>query len=94
MANKHKRESGQATVEYILIVSAVVSFYVMLARGLNSSGLASKLAAPITTDFARAYQYGRIDAKGYDDGGPINHPRAVEKGNNNFRIFINPTPGG
>ena len=35
------------------------------------------------------YTYGYPGAKGYDDGGPLNHPRAVG-GTGNFRIFINP----
>lgn len=80
-------ESGQAMMEYILLLAIVVSFYVIVAKGLTEMGISEKLMRPLTESFASAYQYGHPKAKGYDDGGPEYHPRAVE-GGTNFRIFI------
>jgi hypothetical protein len=87
-----KDESGQAVTEYILLLAAIVGFYVILANFINSYGLGSKLMVPITGNFAHAYQYGKVNALGFEDGGPSNHPRIHSAGN--FRIFINPAGGG
>jgi len=84
-----KNESGQATTEYILLLFIVVSAYMAIAAFLNQYGLAQKMSTPITQSFAKAYQYGRPDALGFDDpGGPKNHPRIPENGV--VRLFINP----
>lgn len=85
-----KRESGQATLEYVLLLTIVVSFFMIVSQGLERLGLADKLLKPITQDFAYAYKYGHPDARGYDEGDPKMHPRIDTKGN--FRIFINPSP--
>ncbi len=84
-----KDEGGQGLIEYVLLLSLVVSFYLLVASGLNRIGLAKKLMSPITTTFAAAYQFGHPQAKGFDNGGPVYHPRA-EKGEKSFRIFLNP----
>jgi Flp pilus assembly pilin Flp len=84
-----ENESGQAVVEYILLLAVVASVYILMGKALASSGLGNLLMTPITGDFARTYQYGRHDALGFDDGGPKNHPRA-RGGDGNFRLFINP----
>lgn len=85
-------ERGQAITEYLLMIFTILSFYLIVAKFLNSYGLAGKLAAPITQGFARTYQYGKNDVKGFEDGGPSDHPRIHAGGN--FRIFINPALGG
>lgn len=83
-------QSGQGTVEYIVLLAVIVSFYLVIAQGFGKIGFSKKLLAPLNQDFARAYQYGHPKAKGYDDGGPAFHPRIEGGGENNFRIFINP----
>jgi hypothetical protein len=83
-----RRDSGQATIEYVLLIATVVSFYLIVLRGLGRIGVSSRVAGPITGEFARAYRYGHPKAKGPDDGGPDLHPRFL--GGNNFRIFLNP----
>jgi hypothetical protein len=81
---------GQAITEYLLLISFVVGFYLIISLGLKKLDLEFKLTLPIKAAFASAYRYGHTQAKGYDDGGPINHPRAEVVGENNFRIFYNP----
>jgi hypothetical protein len=82
-------DSGQAITEYVVMIAVVLSFYLIIARFLTSSGLATKLASPIQQDFARTYQYGKPDVLGFSDpGGPKDHPRIQSTGN--FRLFINP----
>lgn len=83
-------EAGQGTLEYILILAIIAGGFSLMMSGITNMDLASKLASPINTSFAATYRYGHPKAKGWDDGGPENHPRATDKGNNNFRIFINP----
>ena len=86
---------GQATTEYIILLAAVVSAYVILARGFAQARVAERLTRPVREEFASAYRYGHTKAKGFEDGGPINHPRVTGQqagpggGAGNFRIFIN-----
>jgi hypothetical protein len=81
-------ESGQATLEYILLIAVVVSTFVVMMRGLERFGLGEKMLKPIREDFAYAYKYGHPQARGYDEGEPRLHPRIEVQGS--FRIFINP----
>ena len=82
------KESGQATTEYILLLSIVVLIFTLVSTGLKNAGVAGLLTKPITGPFAAAYQFGRADAKGWDNGSsPENHPRA-DSGTGNFRIFL------
>ncbi|MGK5086264.1 hypothetical protein WDW86_01795 [Bdellovibrionota bacterium FG-2] len=87
-----KDEAGQATVEYILLLSVIVTFFILLAQGISQMGLAEKLARPIQKEFKAAYRYGHPKAKGEEEGGYEHHPRAREGGKDkeNFRIFLNP----
>lgn len=80
-------ESGQTLTEYVLLLAAILSFFVTVGAGIRRWGLEAKILKPLNERFAKAYQYGHPDALGYDDGGPKKHPRAPEKGNGNFRIF-------
>ncbi|OFZ52747.1 MAG: hypothetical protein A2428_03340 [Bdellovibrionales bacterium RIFOXYC1_FULL_54_43] len=87
--------SGQATVEYILLVSFVAMAFMLLSGMIGDIQLTERLMKPLKQDYARAYQYGNPKAKGYDDGGPLHHPRAVPgSGEGNFRLFINPDATG
>ena len=85
-----KNDSGQAVTEYILLLAVVTGLFLLMFKLLPTLGIMKKLATPITGSYAKAYQYGHTRAKGYDDGGPENHPRATGGGTNNFRIFLNP----
>jgi uncharacterized protein (UPF0333 family) len=84
-----KNEEGQAVTEYILLMAVILMIYLMVTTTMAKIGLAKKLTTPLTTSFAAIYQYGHPLAKGYQNGGPMYHPR-VEGGDNNFRIFFNP----
>lgn len=81
-------DSGQAAIEYILILTIIVSFYMGLMTVIDKARLGERLAAPIVTSYAMTYKYGNPKAKGFDEGTPENHPRAVVGGK--VRLFINP----
>jgi Flp pilus assembly pilin Flp len=84
-----RNEEGQAVTEYVLMLAAIVSLYLLMTAGLVRIGLAKRLMTPLTTQFAAVYRYGHPKAKGFDDGGPEYHPRAMSSsGQNNFRLFI------
>ena len=80
-------ESGQAVTEYILLLLTVVGAFLTISSFIANSNLAQSLTAPITKDFAHAYQYGNSTTLGFEDGGPKNHPRL-----GTGRMFINPVP--
>ena len=81
-------ESGQSVVEYVLILSIIVGFYMGLIQVIDKARLAERLAGPVVGSFAKTYKYGHPLAKGYDDGTPEKHPRA--SGDGKIRLFINP----
>lgn len=89
-----RSRSGQTTVEYILLISIILTGASLVYKGLEKLNLSSRFKKPISGEFARAYRYGHPQAKGYEDGedynsgGPDMHPRI--DGGNNFRIFFNP----
>lgn len=83
-----RNESGQAAIEYVLILTIIVSFYMALVTVIDKARLGERLAAPIVTSFAMTYKYGNPKAKGFDEGTPENHPRVVVGGK--VRLFINP----
>ncbi len=78
-------ESGQAVLEYVLLLTLVVSIFGVISSALGKFDFAGKLLGPLSGDFAHAYRYGHPKALGFDDGGPKKHPRA--NGGDNFRIF-------
>jgi len=84
---KNGSESGQAIIEYILLLSVLVGAFMILETGLKRLGIGAALLAPISDSFKWAYKYGHPKARGYDEGEPKNHPRTVQ-GENDFRIFI------
>lgn len=86
---KRDPESGQALVEYILLLAIIVGIYMLVVKGFSEYQIAKKLTARITGPFTRTYRYGHPQTRGYEDGTPKKHPR-VPVGEDNFRIFINP----
>lgn len=90
LKNLVRNESGQAVTEYVLILSVLVMFYMGLMTVIDRMNLAEKLAGPIVGSYARVYKYGHPKAKGFDEGTPEFHPRAVIGGK--VRLFINPEP--
>lgn len=66
----------------------IVLFYGALMAAVEKMNLAERLAAPIVGGYARTFKYGNPNAKGFDEGTPENHPRAVVGGK--VRLFINP----
>jgi len=83
-----KGNSGQAILEYILLLSIIVSIYSMFLNGLMNSGAFSQLKSPLEKQFKYTYQYGHPEARGQTDGGPKFIPQQHDP--QNFRIFINP----
>lgn len=83
-----RNESGQAATEYILILTIIVSFYMALVTVVDKAKLGERLMGPIVGSYAATYKYGNPKAKGFDEGTPENHPRAVIDGK--VRLFINP----
>jgi hypothetical protein len=86
--DKMKRKSGQAVVEYIILLAILVSFYSLLLKGLTKSNALNALKKPLEKDFKYTYQYGHPEARGQNDGGPKYIPQYHDP--QNFRIFINP----
>jgi hypothetical protein len=83
-----REESGQATIEYVLVLSVVIAAYMAVVAMVDRARLAERLMAPIVGSYAKVYKYGHPKAKGFDEGTPENHPRAVVDGR--VRLFINP----
>ncbi len=87
-------EEGQATVEYILILSIVVGVFLALTQSAGLTGLGPSLINSFSKDFAHAYQYGNPKTLGYgENDGPKYHPRVIGGDETNFRIFIVQTAG-
>lgn len=87
-----RNEKGQAAIEYVLLLSAVIFFAALLSRGLRESGISTRIMTRLQNEFRYAYQYGHPEARGMDDpDGPKMHPRILgETASGNFRIFLNP----
>ncbi|MEO5969470.1 MAG: hypothetical protein ABIQ95_06050 [Bdellovibrionia bacterium] len=81
-----REEGGQATTEYVLLMAVVLSFYLMIAKGIGRIGVAQKLMSPITVQFASAYQYGKIPSRADSASGDLLRPLS----NSKFRVFLNP----
>jgi len=83
-------DSGQSLIEYVLLLSVVVSLFFLLLQGLDRLRVTGRLAEFITGGFKATYRYGHPKASVAEDGGGTtqNHPRIVGEGENNFRIFL------
>lgn len=83
-------QSGQAVIEYVLMLAIALTAFLVVARGLSVLKVEERLMRPLSQSYAKTYQYGHPEASGYgDEDGPKRHPRAVVPGSDNFRIFIN-----
>jgi len=83
-----KNRSGQAVIEYILLLSVIVSLYSLVINLISSSNAFDAMKKPLEKDFKYTYRYGHPKARGQEDGGPKYIPQVNE--GQNFRIFINP----
>ncbi len=68
-----RSESGQAIVEYILMLAVVLSAFLIVQRGLGKIGLMKRMMEPLNKEFAKAYQYGHPAADSFASGSP-KHP--------------------
>lgn len=93
IGRRRRRRRGQATIEYILLLSTIAMIYAVVINGFRHLGFTEKMTKTLSEPFARAYRHGHVEGRGYDDGGPRNHPR-MEGGDNSFRLFINPAVTG
>ncbi len=78
--------SGQAVLEYILLLAIVVSLFVLLTQKMLDLDLLQRMVGPYKTEFERAYRYGSPKSQGVAEGQVKNLPQ-YEQG---FRIFYNP----
>lgn len=89
-ARRLSNDSGQAVLEYILLLSIIVGIYATVSGWASSYGLAQKMISPISKDFAAIYQFGDPKAAGFESDSPKHHPR-IEDCEGCFRLFINPS---
>ena len=88
--DKIKSKSGQALVEYVLLLAIVVAAYGIILKALTNSSVMTAMQAPFTKDYKYTYEYWHKDARGGQaDGGPLYIPQCSAT-DQNFRIFINP----
>lgn len=87
---KQSNESGQAVIEYVLMLAIALTGFLVVARGLSVLKIEERLMRPLSVTYAKTYRYGHPEASGYEDEeGPKRHPRISIPGTDNFRIFIN-----
>lgn len=81
-----KSKSGQALVEYVVLLAVVAGVIFLLFKQLPK--LFAALEAPLRKDYRFVYKYGDKDTRGFNDEGetgPVRHPRYSKP--NNFRLF-------
>jgi hypothetical protein len=88
MIQTKKMQSGQAVIEYILLLAIVVGLFVAVFTRLAQTNVFAAMKAPLEKDFMYTYRYGHPQARGQTDGGPKYIPQ--DPSDQNFRIFINP----
>jgi len=90
MKQRKQQQSGQAVVEYIFLLFAIVMGFLAVYNALNKApvNLVKRMIDPIQKDYIYAYKYGHNEARGTTDGGAKMHPRLPTSGN--FRIFLLP----
>lgn len=90
-------ESGQGSIEYIIVLAMVVGMFVALKAGLDSYKLGDKIKTALFEKFQNVYRFGHPDARSGIDGksGFVKQARFSNSpsGNDsqNFRIFVNPS---
>jgi hypothetical protein len=93
---KRNGRSGQSLIEYVLLVAIVVMLFSFVMKRLADGDAMARLKRPFTEEFKFTYRYGHPEARGHEDGGPVNIPQYQPAGNasggdHNFRIFLNPS---
>ncbi len=80
-------QSGQALLEYVIMLLIVVSSYLFVVRGLMDAGITRLFVAPLKGEYGKAYQFGHPKGE-FDGSSGKNHPRFNGSGDNNFRLFL------
>lgn len=88
-------ESGQATVEYVLLMAMVVGIFLALQAFFQQTQLGEKLKTALFDKYSASYRYGHPDARANPDStGQFQKQARFNNGRNdteNFRIFVNPS---
>lgn len=87
----HVSNSGQAVVEYVLILFLSFMVFIMISRWFSTSGLLEKIVSPAKNQYKVLYKYGFSKTKGKEEGGPELHPSPYVLPSES-RIFVNPAP--
>ena len=84
-----RSQSGQAIIEYVLLVAILVSTFVVVVRWFRDDAkFQEKLLAGLNKTVVRTYQSGNPKATSpLAEEGAVHHPRDTSPGN--FRIFMN-----
>lgn len=97
MEKIRSHESGQASVEYIVLLGMVVVMFLALQTGLNTFKLGDKIKTALFEKYSNTYRYGNPKARSNSDGQSgfdmqarySNNPSGNDS--QNFRIFVNPS---
>ncbi len=86
---KKRKNSGQTTVEYILVMAVVVMMVIMVMSYLKKSQYLYKhLASPLVGYIRYNYKYADPQAQGWDEGSPRRHIQiSTPNDGSTFRLF-------
>ncbi|RYZ73311.1 MAG: hypothetical protein EOP09_02080 [Proteobacteria bacterium] len=90
LSNKdsQRSQSGQATLEYVLVLFLVVIIFSLVGKVMQGTRIVERMMGPLKQSYGAIYKYGHVKAKGPDEGGTAYHPQALY--GTPGRIFINP----
>ncbi len=74
-------KSGQATVEYILLLAIVIMTFIGIEKLMEDRDWYKTLTSPLTKDYKNTYQWGHPKADG---------EKNVAQNPDQFRVFVNP----
>lgn len=81
-------QSGQSTVEYLLLMFVVVVAIVMvMGRMKESQFFYKRFTEPLVRHVVYNYKYGDPRAQGWDEGTPRLHIQIQEPAGQTFRMF-------
>lgn len=83
-----RSESGQSTLEYILVLILVIAVFSAIGRVFQAAGVVDLMMAPIKKEYKAVYKYGHVKAEGPDEGSSTYHPDGLY--GSPSRLFINP----